>query len=340
MSRSVLNIVAMGMSCPVGLRWAMACAAIRARIKRFDVLPFGDDDGRELTGSVLARLDGLPHWTARWAQLLSWSLREALEGLAPSDIAQLPVVLALPAGVRGHAPTASDALGMLREVGGTDFGLSPSLMATLCEGASGGYRALTWARQHVADHGRCLVAAADSLIGARPLAALAANRRLLTEDNPDGVIPGEAAACVLLHGARSGALASIRGLGLARESASVTNDVPLRADGVTMAARSALAEAGFDMSEIDFRVSDAAGESYGFKEQALLLARLLRTQKAELPLWLPAESLGYTGAAAGLCGLVIATEALTRGRAPGPRAMAFAGNDAGDRAAVIVEAIC
>jgi 3-oxoacyl-[acyl-carrier-protein] synthase-1 len=143
----------------------------------------------------------------------------------------------------------------------------------------------------------------------------------------------------LLLGRRSGSvLAHVRGLGFGQEPGLRTNSVPLRATGVIAAARAALAEAGCTMDHIDLRISDAAGESYEFKEQALLLPRLLQAPKPELPLMLPATSLGHVGIAGGICGLVLATEALACGLAPGPRIMCFAGSTGPDRAALVVQA--
>jgi 3-oxoacyl-[acyl-carrier-protein] synthase-1 len=171
------------------------------------------------------------------------------------------------------------------------------------------------------------------------LAKLAQQRRLLTDTNSDGVIPGEAAACVLLGRRGSSALAHIRGLGFGEEPGLRANDVPLRATGIIAAARAALTEAGCTMDDIDLRISDAAGESYEFREQALLLPRLLQAPKPALPVMLPATSLGHVGVAAGLCGLVLATETFACGLAPGPRIMCFAGSTGPDRAALVVEAV-
>ncbi|HET8938646.1 MAG TPA: hypothetical protein VFN67_34610 [Polyangiales bacterium] len=88
---------------------------------------------------------------------------------------------------------------------------------------------------------------------------------------------------------------------------------------------------------MDIRLSDAAGESYHFKEQALLVSRLLRRPKESLPVQHVAISLGDTGAAAGLCGLVAAM--IGRGRVAKSNLtwfMACAGAHAGMRAVLVV----
>lgn len=336
---TIMHIHAMGMSCPVGLHWLTACAAMRAGIDCKQELDYLDDDGELLTGSVLSLLEHMPTPRARWVRLLAWSLRDALQPLSREQVMHLPVALALPADARGLVPESASVIAELNAIWDEDLGLDPRNVQIVCEQAYGGFRALAWAREHVAAQRACVVGAADSLIGVGPLAQLYRSKRLLTDKNPDGVIPGEASACVLLHAAREQAMAGIRGLGFGREVGLLDNDIPLRADGIVAATRAALAESGLEFHDLDFRVSDAAGESYHFKEQSLLSTRLLRQRKDSFPLELPADALGYTGAAAGLIGLVSAVESLVRGKAPGPRAIVYAGNDWGDRAAVIVEAV-
>lgn len=326
------------MSCPVGLTWSTACAAIRAGIERKWELPYLDDDGNPLTGSKFDRLDEeCSSLRARWVRLLAWSLKDALRPLSRRDVALVPVVLSLPRDARGVEPTAGPLLDELRAIWGEDLGLDPRLVRVVCDGAVGGLAALALARERVAERGACVVGAADSLIGAQVLLELLERDRLLTERNPDGVIPGEGSACVLLHASRTDALASIRGVGIGREPAGRDDDVPLRADGLVAATRGALSQAACALHDVDLRVSDASGDGYAFKEQALLVTRLLRQRKERFPLLLPAEALGDTGAAAGVLGLVAAVEALNHRRAPGPRAIVMAGNERGDRAAVVVE---
>ena len=98
-------------------------------------------------------------------------------------------------------------------------------------------------------------------------------------------------------------------------------DEPLLGVGLTRAADLALTEAGVGMHDIDFRLSDVTGESYGFKEQVLAVNKLLKVHKEEFPLWHYADAIGDTGAAAGLCQLAIAYQAFVKGYAPGRRAV-------------------
>ncbi|HEX5748768.1 MAG TPA: beta-ketoacyl synthase N-terminal-like domain-containing protein [Archangium sp.] len=323
----------------MGLRWTPACAALRAGINRKRVSPYMDNQGREIVISHLRDildLEATP--TQRWLFFLTHALQDVLEQIGAAAFEQLPLLIALPAST-ANTPYSADFL--VRELSARlGVVLHPRRVRIFTEGSQGGYTALAAGRELVRrrEVPACLVAGAESMMCARTVLRLYEQRRLLTEDNSDGVIPGEAAACVLLSSHKQG-LAVIRGMGFAQEPSSLENDVPLRADGLTAAARAALEEAGLALHQIDFRFSDAAGESFYFKEQTLLVSRVLRERKEDFPLWLCAEVLGDTGAAAGLCGMVWAIAGWARRYAPGPRAIGLAGNAQGRRAAVIIEAM-
>jgi 3-oxoacyl-[acyl-carrier-protein] synthase-1 len=334
---SAVFVRAVGMACPVGLRWASACAAIRGKITRVQELPYLDNAGEPLVGSYLKTLD--PTWTAeaRWLYFLAAALTDVGEQLGLRSLAEVPLVVALPRDPAGRVLGEDFVARELTARLGTP--IDPRWLRVVTDGACGGYAAVVAARELVRGgrHPLCLAAAADSYISARALLGLADAGRLLAGDNADGVIPGEAAACLVLTARAEGSLAALRGLGLAVEPSSADNDVPMRADGLVAAARLALAEAGLAFHELDFLLSDAAGESLHFRESALLVSRLLRRYKAELPVRLVARSLGDTGAAAGLCGVASALAAFARGYAPGPRVLGCAGNAGGRRAALVLE---
>jgi 3-oxoacyl-[acyl-carrier-protein] synthase-1 len=164
--------------------------------------------------------------------------------------------------------------------------------------------------------------------------------RLKTGVATDGLIPGEA-ACLAVVSRRpmTPHYIVLRGLALAAETATAISEEPFRADGLTIALKTALSEARTEMHEVAFRFSDVAGESYAFEELVLAQMRNLRKTRPEQPVWHAADCIGDTGAAAGLIQFAWAEQAFSRGYAPGNLAalhgssMAFAG-----RAAAIVSA--
>ncbi len=339
MTSAPVYVSAAGLACPVGMTWACACAAMRAGITRKSSSAYRDNQGREIVASSLRDLlSEDSSYEERWLFLLIHALRDVTRHRGgPVVLQRMPLFLTLPPARGGQAYSAAFACEALSRTLGLQ--LSPDNLHLLTGGACGGYLALDLGRASVRAGVPCVVAAADSLLSAWRLLPLAEQDRLIVEGNSDGLIPGEAAAALMLSQDSRDALAQLCGVGFATEPSLLGNEIPLRADGLIAAVRAALSEASLQLHDLDFRLSDAAGESFHFKEQALLVSRLLLTRKPDFPLWLLAESLGDTGAAAGLCSLLWAMAAWQRQYAPGPRALACAGNEQGARAAVVFTSV-
>jgi len=331
MSVAPTPIAAMGLSCPLGLSAPAAYAAIRAGLSRFQELAYLDDRGEPLRGSRLAILEERTSERRRWFSLLCYALEDALRSQRATPNCQLFVVLPeRPASMQSFVKSVEAAL---------DGRLSLERTQFFVGGPCAAYAAIQSAREQLASRAcqTAMVAAADSLIGARALLAWSKQQRLLTRANPDGFVPGEAAAALLLARRCEDPLGSICAVGFGMEPGLLSNDVPLRSQGVVEAARAALSACQLHMHDVDVRLSDATGESYGFKEQALAVLRTLRENKDSFPLWRSAASLGHTGVASSMCNLVIALCAARVGRFPGRRAIAYAADDDGKRAALILE---
>lgn len=326
-------IVAAGLCCPLGLRLAPAAAAIRAGIDRFRESRYRDDHGEPIVTSSLSTLAPELSRGERVVRLLAGAIADVAGSSA--QLAGMPLFLGT-----GQSGATSELVEPLRKLLAAEYGLElgPEVHVH-ATGSTAGLRALAAARSRVEhERGAALVAAGDSLVNAASLSWLDDQARLKRADNSDGVIPGEAAACVVVRGAavdRSRAI-GLAGLGFATETATLASDEPLLGAGIVAATRAALGEAKLSLAEIDVRLSDAAGESYAFKEQALLLGRLLRDRHEPIVLRLPAESLGDTGAAAGLVALVLGIAELSAPRQDRRRALILASDVAGDRAAAVL----
>jgi 3-oxoacyl-[acyl-carrier-protein] synthase-1 len=136
----------------------------------------------------------------------------------------------------------------------------------------------------------------------------------------------------------SEARVNVAGLGFGKEKVSVLSEEPLLGQGLAIAGKQALAEAGWGFHELDFRISDVTGENYGFREHALAEARLARIVRSESqPLWHPADAIGDTGAAVGVIHLLTAATAMSLGYAPGRRAGCFTSSVVGDRAVAALQ---
>lgn len=188
-------------------------------------------------------------------------------------------------------------------------------------------------------HRHVLIAGVDSFLSAATLSAFEQRERLLTSQNSNGFIPGEGAAAVVLAAPvvnEKPQLACI-GLGFGTEQATVeSEDIPLRAEGLTQAVRAALSEAGCGLEQMDFRLTDISGEQYYFKEASLALSRSLRVRKEFFHLWHPADCIGEVGAAIGPAMLAVALAASRKGYGEGPNIFCHLGNDAGQRAVALL----
>lgn len=188
----------------------------------------------------------------------------------------------------------------------------------------------------------CIVGGVDSYLSVDDLIRFEDVYRLKRKGVPQGFIPGEGAAFLALS--RKGnitnaePLGEILGVGLAREATETT--VLAGADptgiGLLRALEATLEDAGLAESQIDFRISDLNGEIYRGLESMFALSRFYRTVRREMPIWLPAASVGEIGAASGALSIIVACTGMARNYAPGPLAMCEASADSGLRAGCLV----
>jgi 3-oxoacyl-[acyl-carrier-protein] synthase-1 len=244
-----------------------------------------------------------------------------------------------------------DRPGRLAGLDGTFFALACAQAARSAElgrarrlfaqGTLGGVRALEWADEQLerGDAKQCVIVGVDSYVNLETLTALHRAGRLLTSTNSDGVIPGEAAAGVLVtRGADVPVVIECRGTGWGREEAIPGSGKPLRGDGLAQAYRAALKAAGCGFREVDYRLCDVGGDEFAFKEAALGLQRTMRVRKESFALWHTADCVGRVGAASVPLTLGVALAAARKRYAPGPGVLCHFADDRGDRAAAVLRA--
>jgi 3-oxoacyl-[acyl-carrier-protein] synthase I len=336
-----LEVCASGMITGVGLTTASSCAAMRCSIDNFEITRFRDLAGEWLVGSSVP----LTHsWRGleRLVHLAVPAISECLAHVPGVSTRQIPVLLCVAERERPHR--VEDVEERLFSRIETELGARfHELSALVPLGRVAAAAAVSHARALI--HGErlshCLVVGVDSLLVGPTLVAYEKGDRLLTSTNSNGFIPGEAAAAVLLSapGIDERPRLCLIGQGTGSEPAPVASTNPLRADGLTQAIKAALAEAGRALGDVSYRISDANGEQYWFKEGTLALTRTLRTRRERFEIWHPADCIGEIGAAAGACAIAVALTAARKGYAPGDTVLCHSSADDERRAALIFETV-
>ncbi len=335
---TALAIGATGMVTGVGLDAPSSCAAIRCAIDNFQETCFLDRAGEWILGCEVS-LERPWRGRQKLLQMAVMAVREALADCPEFNAPETPLLLCLPELNRPGRVLDNDnqLFFELQSELGLEFHENSRIIAS---GHVSVALALRHAQQliHQQGHLRALVVATDSFLVTPTLAHFEQEDRLLTSQNSNGFIPGEAGVALVLEspGRVSGERLCCHGLGFGVESAHVASDLPLRGDGLTMAIKDSLRDAGCQMGDLDFRITDLSGEQYYFKEASLALSRTLRTRKEQFDIWHPADCIGEVGAASGAVMLVVLKAACEKGYTQGTRILAHLGNDDGKRASWVL----
>lgn len=336
--KASLDIVSVGMVTAVGLDAPSSCAAMRARLDGFQETRFVDAGGEWLVGAPVP----LPrNWIGenRMAHLAAGAICEAFEAV-PKARGGTALILCLPETDRPGCPyrDPSALVRRIAEIG--EFGANPRPLV-IAHGRPSGHVALDQARRLITagEASYVMIAGVDSYLTSLSIDYYLSQNRLLIPNNPNGFIPGEAAAAVLCTRAQDRGF-GLYGLGLSRDPAPIydDDDVPFRANGMTAAYRTALNETGIEMNRLGYRISDLIGEHYWFKQTALASIRLLRERHEFQDLWSPAESLGNIGAAVVPLMLGMAWMAAKKGYEAGNPVLVEASCDAGACGAALLGA--
>lgn len=293
-----LDIVSIGMVTAVGLDAPSSCAAMRARLDGFQETRFLALGGNWLVGAPVP----LPRAWLGEKRLAHMAAAAICEAFAPVPEARgsAALILCLAEEDRpGRLSTDPSRLtARIAEI--TGFAFPHTLV--VARGRPSGHAALDQARRLLSDRtsSYVMICGVDSYLTGRTISHYIAEHRLLTPDNPNGFVPGEAASAILCARPGSGGSLRVAGLGLAREPAYIYNkeDLPFRADGMTSAYQAAFAEAGCRHSDIVLKIGDLPSESFWFKQTALAMMRTQRELTDVQPIWAVAASLGNIGAAA------------------------------------------
>ncbi|MGH8762701.1 MAG: hypothetical protein ACREUR_05645 [Nitrosospira sp.] len=337
MSGFPLAITGTGMVTGVGLNAPASCAAIRCAIDNFQETRFMDKGGEWIMGSEVP-LEQSWRGKTKLIKMAAAAINECLANNKQIIPKSTPLLLCLSEHERKGRVIDDD----------NQFFLD--LQDELKLGFHGKSRVVAQGHVSIAialKHARLLIqelkikhiliAATDSLLVASTLSHYGENERLLTSQNSNGFIPGEAAAALVVEPSYSTQenLLACRGLGFGVEKAHVDSEEPLRADGLTAAIKESLIDAGCDEGILDFKITDISGEQYYFKEASLAFSRIDRTKREEFDFWHPADCIGEVGAVIGLAMVAVLKSACEKTYIKGNHILAHLGNDDGKRSSMV-----
>lgn len=341
-----LLLRAAGMSCALGWHLDAAACAMRANMDHFTESDFECEQGQPVRVAKLP----IEEWgDARLQQLLQAALQDCLQHLTPVqkqslfDPAKSACVVLLPAQGRYYSDVrtcwelAHDAL----EIQGMAYGAQTELSTALKgSGRAGLVDGLRQAQKLLAQGFRqILLLAVESGLNAPDIQADLAAQRLLTAENSDGHLPGEAAVALLLtadDGYSPGL--RLRGMGQGQESGRPDGSTPSRAQGLSTALRAACAQAGIAPEMLEFRLSDQNGEKFYSREAGNAFTRLMFGAPHSLKLLTLADKIGEIGCVCGPAMLAWMWHEMARADCtPGSCGVLHLANEEGLRSAVVFD---
>ena len=341
MSLLILNA---GAVTSVGLTAQQTCAAIRARISGFQEAVPRVPPQEPLIGALVPAKDHVKKSPWNWfVNLAVRAIRECLQG-RQIDFSSTAIFIVLPA-LHRHHPALNlnkqhDFLLAIEDILKQRFH-PKSLVAS--GGSAESLRCLALARQllQAKTVSHCIVGGVDSLLNANDIHRLETSGRLYDgSKNPQGLIPGEGAAFMLLsqniHQEDDHPLANVAGIGYSDEDATALGETFSTGIGMRKALQNAVKDAQIEESQINLRVSDMNGERYRAWESLISTSRFYSTYRQHLCTWYPSTSVGDIGAAAGILMIIVAATGIFRGYSPGPIAMCEASSEEGLRAACLI----
>lgn len=351
-----LAVTGLGLVSSVGHDAATACASIRAGVARSSPLALfeplsavSDDDAPIHAHRINGLTDGF-NFLGLWVRLAELAIADLARALGPGaeDLrawSRTAVICVLPVidPRRFLLQDDDDPRELMSMFGDLLLEAWPAEVRSIVavgHGAPGLAPALDHASTILAAGvaSRVLIVAVDSLADVHSVEWLAGQDRLKTGARPDGLVPGEAGASLLLeridggnghhHSVLSGWSFAHTNDGYLAKGPNANETVMADALGAVLDGRPAFAGDIY---------SDHNGETWKARAFGRASAQLAGRLSPEARWHFPASSVGDAGAAAGVLGVCLASRSMVRGYAASRRALVSCVSEYGYGAAVAVD---
>jgi len=331
----------------IGYDLETTAAAVRAQISTFGESYMIDKSGNPMVVSCIKQLDENCMGSSRIIELTLAAMQPLVNQLAELsvDMGSFPVKMALPMSRPGIEGLNDE---MYKELtltfGDSDINI---YWENQSEGHGSVIRCVEDAVE-ILSTGQaelCLVGGADTYWHYESLEWLDQTRRLRSDSNLDGFVPGEAAAFILLMTTQCArrlglnAMAEVASVACGHEPHPLISDGVSIGSGLTETLQSVLDRIQGGLSMVDWVVSDMNGESYRSMEWSYAWMRTGQHFRNPVELWHPADCYGDVGSASGALLLGITANALAKGYGRGSTALVFTSSEGPLRSAAVLRSI-
>ena len=330
-----------GLVSSAGLDRGSACAAVRAQLSSFHESRFVSQAGTPIVGGFIEAL-GAAVGTSRLIQLAAGALAPVLEALEPyADVETVPLYLGLPESRPFSSPADEVVAGLAAEAGLRNR----SRWRAIHEGHGSAFLALERAIDEIArdEAELCIVGGVDSYWQEDTLDWMDEQRRMISEGSPDGLVPGEGAAFILVASPRAARRLELQPEAVVASVATDREPHPRNhggiciGQGLTSVMRRALTHPAINGARVDWVLCDMNGESVRGTEWMYAYIRTGKMHRDPLEIWHPADCWGDVGAASGAMLLAQAMHALSEGYGRGPRVLVWTASDGPWRGAAVLQ---
>lgn len=308
-----LYIAAVGMITPVGFDSEMTAASVKAKINIYQNSMYRNSR-LDPTKMALIPKDALPpideeieipnnynQWAKHLLRIAHAGMNEVIEQFPGEEV--LPFILSCPEGhpkVLGSLP--EDFMYYLAKQSKAPIDLERCRMMT--SGRSGMIEAIKLAFDFFTKYENeyLLIGGVESFKRSELLAQLEIDKRLLSDIESDGFVPGEAASFILVTKNKHDALKNDNGLisisnpGISAEEGHLYSEEVYQGNGLAQAFQQALAS-NQEKDDTKFLYASLNGESFWAKEMGVALMRNSGKIGADIQIEHPSDCYGDIGAA-------------------------------------------